>query len=166
VNTKTKFSQTQGRFDARIKFAGGKGLHDDFWLYPEKNYYPGHAEIDIAEPYGSLPDQMNAAIHMTASDGVNHPYIKSCPLKGWAQGFHTYSLEWTTTSINFSYDGVLCYSFTSWKPMSGYTAPSPFDQNFFVILQNTVDDGSYSPAPDSTTAFPATMQVDWVHVWK
>lgn len=166
VHTKGNFSQTGGRFEARIKFAGGVGLHDDFWLYPVANEYPGQAEIDVAEPYGALPNIMNGATHVTGPDGTDVGGVGRCTMYNWAGSFHTYAVEWTSSSITFSYDGKTCYTYSNWTPMTGFTAPAPFDQDFFMILQNMVDSGLGAPAPLATTRFPATMRVDYVRVWK
>jgi beta-glucanase (GH16 family) len=166
VHTKGKFSQTTGRFAARIKFAGGVGLHNDFWLYPTQSTYPGRAEIDIAEPWGWLPNTMVGATHVTGPAGTDVGASTGCLITNWASAFHTYVVEWTTTSIKFIYDNKTCFTYSDWTPMDGYSAPAPFDQDFFMILQVLVDSGIGSPAPQATTAFPATMKVDWVHVWK
>jgi beta-glucanase (GH16 family) len=87
-------------------------------------------------------------------------------MTNWAGAFRTYAVDWTATSITFSYDDQTCYTFSNWTPMTGYTAPAPFNQDFFMILQVLADNGVSAPAPDATTALPATMQVDWVRVWK
>jgi len=165
VYTKDKFSQTYGRFEARIKFAGGTGIHDDFWLYPQNDSYPGQAEIDIAEPFGAYPDNMNGFTHVTGPTGTDDGGWGYCTIKDWASGYHTYQVDWTPTSISFIYDGQTCYTYANWTPMTGYSAPAPFNQNFFMILQALADDGTAAVAPTATTVLPATMQVDWVRVW-
>lgn len=168
VHTKNKFSQTGGRFEARIKFGGGTGLHDAFWLWPEhdKQLYPGHAEIDIAEPYGALPNTMFSAVHLNRTGPGDDGTVDSCHLTGWAGGFHTYGVEWTTTAISFFYDHHRCFTFSHWTALPGWPDSAPFGQPFFLILQTLVDNGSYAPAPSSTSVFPAVTQVDYVRAWK
>ena len=160
VHTSGHFSQTYGRWEARIKFAGTDGLHDDFWLYPTGSLYPGQAEIDIAEPYGGWANAMWSATHMTGPTGTDDGGVGWCTLNNWASGFHTYTLVWTATAISFSYDGTQCYSYTNWTPMTGFAAPAPFNQPFFTILQTTLD------GTDASTVLPATTEVDYVRVWK
>lgn len=169
VHSKDKFSQTGGRFEARIKFAGGTGLHDAFWLWPQydKQLYPGHAEIDIAEPYGALPDTMFGAVHLNGTGKDDDGTVRSCSLPNWPGGFHTYAIEWTAgKDITFYFDKAKCFTFSGWTALPGYPDSAPFDQPFFMILQTLADNGSFSPAPDATTVFPAVTQVDWVRVWK
>jgi beta-glucanase (GH16 family) len=166
VHTLGHFSQTYGRFEARIKFGGGNGVHDDFWLYPTSNNYPGQAEIDVAEPFGSMPNTMSAVTHVTGADGKDDGAWAPCTLNSWASGFHTYTLVWTPTAITFSYDGVQCMNFTNWSTVAGYADPAPFNQPFFMILQTLVDGGDGLAAPDTTTTFPAVTQVDYVRAWK
>ena len=166
VHTKGNFDQTYGRFEARIKFAGGTGLHHDFWLYPTNNTYPGQAEIDIAEPYGAWPDTMNAVTHVTGAAGQDAGTWGPCTVTNWAGGFHTYAAEWTSSGVRFFYDGQLCMSFTTWSTLAGYVPPAPFNQPFFMILQSLADDGGFAPAPTASTVLPAVTQVDYVRAWK
>jgi beta-glucanase (GH16 family) len=163
VHTKGHFSQAQGRWAARIKFAGGTGVHNDFWLYPDGNAAPGTGEIDVAEAWGSWPNLMNGATHVANTTGADVGGWGPCTVTGWSNSFHTYEVDWTATTVSFVYDGSPCYSYAI--PTSGLTDPAAFAQKYFAILQVLVDDGTSTPAPDSSTAFPATMQVDWVHVW-
>lgn len=166
VHTKDHFNQTYGRFEARIKFAGGTGVHDDFWLYPTANTYPGQAEIDVAEPYGAWPNTMSAVTHVTGADGQDNGSWSPCTLANWSNGFHTYTLQWAPGSISISYDGVPCMTFANWSRIAGTAPTAPFDQPFFLILQTLADDGIYATAPTATTVFPAVTQVDYVRAWK
>ncbi|TAM90787.1 MAG: glycoside hydrolase family 16 protein, partial [Jatrophihabitans sp.] len=169
IHTKGTFSQTGGLFEARIKFGGGVGLHDDFWLWPENDYanYPGHAEIDIAEPYGAIPNSVPGATHVTNAAGADGGTVNWCSVPDWSGSFHTYGVSWSGGgTITFSVDGTTCFSFTNQSALAGYPPTAPFDQPFFMILQTLVDDGAFSPAPNASTVFPAVTQVDWVRVWK
>ena len=42
--------------------------------------------------------------------------------------------------------------------------PAPFDRNFFFILNLAVG-GNWPGAPDASTVFPVTMEVDYVRVY-
>ncbi|HEU5008112.1 MAG TPA: glycoside hydrolase family 16 protein, partial [Jatrophihabitantaceae bacterium] len=170
LHTQHKFSQDGGLFEARIKFAGGTGLHDAFWLMPEygTQLYPGHAEIDAAEAYGALPNTVFGNTHLNgANNSSDVGAVNACTVASWASGFHTYAIEWTAgKQITFLFDGIKCATFANWTALPGYANSAPFDQPFFMILQSMVDDGSYSPAPNASTVFPAVTQVDYVRVWK
>jgi len=43
--------------------------------------------------------------------------------------------------------------------------PAPFDQPFFIALTQALGQGANAFDP-SSTPLPATMEIDWVHVWK
>jgi beta-glucanase (GH16 family) len=170
LHTQNKFSQDGGLFEARIKFAGGTGLHNAFWLMPQNGtqIYPGHAEIDAAETYGALPNTVFGNTHLNgASTPSDVGSVNGCTVANWAAGFHTYAIEWTAgKQISFYFDGLKCSTFANWTALPGYANSTPFDQPFFMILQSMVDDGSFSPAPKASTVFPAVTQVDYVRVWK
>lgn len=170
LHTQHKFSQDGGLFEARIKFAGGTGLHNAFWLMPENGtqVYPGHAEIDAAETYGALPNTVFGSTHLNgANTSSDVGTVNGCTVANWASGFHTYAIEWTAgKQITFVFDGVKCATFANWTALPGYANSTPFDQPFFMILQSMVDNGSFSPAPNASTVFPAVTQVDYVRVWK
>jgi len=166
VYTQGLFSQTYGMFSARIKFAGGTGMHNAFWMWPNANNYPGHAEIDVAETWGALPNTVYGSTHITGLDNAYISNTNPCTVTNWAKGYHTYTVQWSDTALTFIYDGTVCQTVTNWKPLLGFAPSAPFNQPFYLILQSLVDNGTYSPAPDASTEFPATTKVDWVRAWK
>ena len=60
--------------------------------------------------------------------------------------FHTYAVEWTTTSIKIIYDGRTCLPFS-------------------IALTQALGVGTNEFDPGSTP-LPATTQLDYVRVWK
>jgi len=79
-----------------------------------------------------------------------------------ADGFHTYGVEWEPGAIRWYVDGRLTYtrdtSTTSWLDAA-------FDKPFFYRLNLAVG-GDWPGSPDSSTAFPADYQVDWVRTYQ
>jgi beta-glucanase (GH16 family) len=168
VSTYGKFSQTGGRFEARMRVTGAKvtGLHEAFWLWPNdpKKYgaWPASGEIDIAEIYHQYPDRAIPYVHYNnAWDGnVTNNY---CMIDDISQ-FHTYVAEWTTYWIKIIYDGQVCLQdwWSPWWPQSGR---QPFDAPFIVALTQGLGQGTnaYNAV---TTPLPATTEVDYVRVYK
>jgi beta-glucanase (GH16 family) len=158
-----KFSQTYGRFEARMKFPNfkGAGLHGGFWMNPQKPVYgvwPASGEIDVAEWFSVWADRMYPSLHYSGRTNADTAWDCS---SGTLGQFHQYAVEWKPTVMNFFYDGKLCFS-RSWDPV-GLTAPQPFDQPFYNVL--TWGAGTSFDAPDANTVFPSTLTVDYVKTW-
>jgi beta-glucanase (GH16 family) len=164
ISTWGKFSQTYGRFEARVKFPSyrGAGLHSGFWLNPQDSAYgawPNSGEVNIAEFFSVWADRAFPTLHYPGST-VNDTGI-DCMI-GSLDVFHTYAVEWSSTKMTFSLDGKACFT-RSWVPSSPLVAPQPFDKRFYVSL--TAIAGGGANAPTSATPFPATTAVDYVKVW-
>jgi beta-glucanase (GH16 family) len=82
------------------------------------------------------------------------------PLAG---GFHTYGLVWSPNLITWTLDGV---PFATATPATlAPTSQWVFNGHpFHIILDEAV--GGWPGNPTPATVFPATMQVDWVHVYQ
>ena len=77
-------------------------------------------------------------------------------------GFHTYAIQWTSSSIAFYVDDVL---YETQTPQTATGRTWEFNQPFFIIL-NVAVGGAFPGSPDSTTTFPQTMKVDWVRAYQ
>ena len=164
VSTYGKFAQAYGRFEARMKFPAyaARGLHGGFWMNPQTRSYgawPASGEIDVAEWYSSVANRMYPSLHYTGSTTADTAY--TCSI-GRADTFHTYAVVWGTTSMQFLYDGQLCFK-RSWSP-TDVEAPKPFDKPFTASLIAAL--GAGSNAPDAKTPKASVTVVDYVKVWR
>lgn len=165
VTTYHRFAQAFGRYEIRARFPDAKvrGLHSAIWMWPQSQKYDDDsAEIDIAEFRTSYPDRVTPYVHYEM-DRADTSVTNNFCMVDRPEDFHTYVLEWTTSTITVLYDGAVCMT-TSWHPAAPLTRPAPFDQPFALILNqglgirtNTVD-----PA---VTPLPSSMYVDYVRVW-
>lgn len=166
IHSRSKFTQAFGRFEARIKFPGSSeaGLHGAWWMWPQKSVYGALAgELDVAEWRSALAGRVAPAVQY--EDGGLDPEQTywHCYISDVTQ-WHTYAMEWTTDgTVRFIYDGQLCWQ-KKVVSASGLVSPAPFDENFFMILNQGIGAG-HNP-PSASTVFPATMSVDYVKVWK
>ena len=167
VATRSRFVQTYGRFEARIKMpaeAGIAGSHSAFWLYPQDQAYgrwPASGEVDIAEWFSGLSTHVFPSVHYAGEDtALSSGY--QCAMPTASTSFHTYAVEWTPRVMRFYYDGQLCYSH-AWTP-TGLNAPQPFDKPFYIVLTQVWGLGWNTRAaamPDTST-----LVVDWVKAWQ
>jgi beta-glucanase (GH16 family) len=165
VTTYNKFAQAYGRYEIRARFPDAKvqGLHSAIWMWPQSmKYGDASGEIDIAEFRTSLPDRVTPYVHYkmdSADTSVTNNY---CMLTR-PEDFHSYVLEWTTSTITVSYDGTPCMT-TSWHPAAPLVKPAPFDQPFAMILNQGLGINGNTVDP-SVTPLPSSMYVDYVRAW-
>jgi beta-glucanase (GH16 family) len=166
VHTKSSFAQTYGRFEARIRFPGGLGIHSAWWMWPRDMVYGQMSgEIDIAEHYGSYPDIVSPFVHVKNLLGGEQGRGEYCEVADPEGEFHTYAVEWLPLGgMRFVYDGKTCMTFDNWNAGIPLTYPQPFDQPFFLVLTQALM-GWGENALTPTTQFPVTMQVDYVRAW-
>jgi beta-glucanase (GH16 family) len=163
VTTQGRFAQAYGRFSIRAELPAEPGLQPALWLYPEQLRYgrwPASGEIDIAELFGNTA-QTWPHLHYLAAGGYRAHPGRPCDVT--PDRFHTYTVDWTPAGFTFRYDGAVCLAVPRWTPAPPMSAPQPFDQPFFVLLELAT--GSGVNGPGAGTIVPQTMRVDWVRVW-
>lgn len=170
INTRDRFAFRYGRVEARMRLPGGQGLWPAFWLLPQDDVYGGWAasgEIDIMEAVnlgGAGGNNVHGTIHFGGAWPDNQFTGSSYLVSTDATAeFHTYALEWDPNELRWYVDDVLFAMQNAWSTTGG-PYPAPFDQPFYLLL-NVAVGGNFPGAPDSTTAFPATLEVDWVRVY-
>ena len=166
IVTQNKFSQTFGRFEARVRVPLAEGFWPAFWLMPESSVYggwPRSGEIDIVEWRGRIPNEASSAIHFQASHGHQYQYRNyTLPQGQTIDQFHVYAVEWSLGKLEFSVDNHVYHT----RHNTWHNAPQPFDQDFFIILNFAIGghfDGHKLPPP---SAFPAFMEVDYVRAYQ
>ena len=170
INTRDRFAFRYGRIEARIRLPAGQGLWPAFWLMPQDDVYGSWAasgEIDIMEAVnlgGSGGNDVHGTIHYGGQWPDNVSTGSHYTVAGDATTeFHVYALEWDATELRWYVDDVLYAMENAWyTPTAGF--PAPFDQHFYIIL-NVAVGGNFPGAPNASTTFPVTMEVDYVRVY-
>ena len=158
VRMQSHFGQAYGLFEARIKLPAGSGLWPAFWLQGD-NYdqvgLPKAGELDIAEEPNRPPlNELHGFSH--APQGI-HKFTADLP-QPLSAGYHVYAIEWTRSRITWLVDGKAYGHLDSYP---GW----PFNHPFNIILNLAVG-GNWPGSPTSSTHFPASMDVDWVRVYR
>lgn len=166
--TKNKFSQTYGRFEARIKVPYGQGIWPAFWMLGDNINtagWPNCGEIDIMENIGKEPSIVHGTLHGPGYSGgsaVSASYTLPSGQK-LSDDFHTFAVEWEPNVVRHYFDGLLYKTRTPADLPPGTSWV--FDHPFFIIL-NVAVGGGWPGNPDATTVFPQQMQVDYVRVYQ
>ncbi|MBB3127052.1 beta-glucanase (GH16 family) [Paenibacillus rhizosphaerae] len=155
LQSSTRFKQTYGYYEARIKTfnSSAKGYITDFWLAPFANKWP--PELDVMETAGSdSATKAHFFEHYSDSNGA-HQYQgieKALDPSQW----HTYGVQWEPGKLTWFVDGT--------QVGSSITTGVP-SEDMFLILSTEVGNDGYWGNPDAGT-WPQYMEVDYVKVWK
>jgi beta-glucanase (GH16 family) len=159
------FTQTYGRFEARIKIPRGQGMWPAFWMLGADigtNPWPNNGEIDIMENVGFEPSTVHGTLHGPGYSGANGVGGQTSLPGGQAlaDAFHTYTVDWAPDSVTWYLDGVQ-YSRKTPADLGGDRWV--FDHPFFMIM-NVAVGGTWPGSPDGSTVFPQRMLIDYVRV--
>ncbi|WP_329274312.1 family 16 glycosylhydrolase [Streptomyces sp. NBC_00691] len=163
LNTAKTFTQTYGRFEARIKIPRGQGIWPAFWMLGNDLGtvgWPHSGEIDIMENIGREPQTVHGTVHgpgYSGAGGLGASY--SLPGgRAFADDFHVFAVDWSPNSITWSVDGT---PYKTLAPAGTNGDKWVFDHPFFLLL-NVAVGGDWPGSPDASSAFPQTMVVDYV----
>lgn len=127
-------------FEARVRFAGdGNDLFNWPAWWTNGQNHPEDCEFDIAEVLSDHRPSWH--IHHSGGTEDGRPSDNG-------NGWHTYGLRWTENGQTFYYDGANVGS-------ASVTCDAPH----YMILANQINQ-------DYGVHVPATMDVDWVRVWR
>lgn len=157
---------TYGLFEARVKLPCARGTWPAVWMLPvDLQDWPGDGEIDILEHVGHRPGVVHGTVHTTAYNHVAGTQRGGEVAVPDACGaFHRYQARWTPDEVVFLVDDLPYYRFEN--DHAGDRARWPFDRPFQLILNIAVG-GDWGGAEGiDEAAFPQTMEVDWVRVWR
>jgi beta-glucanase (GH16 family) len=166
IHTHNKRHWTYGRIDVRAKLPIGRGTWPAIWMLPTEEHYggwPGSGEIDIMEHFGEGPTTVFGTVHTKAFNWRNTPpngHGSSIVVSTAETEFHIYTVEWSPDRIDFYVDNDKFHTFPN---QSGNWEQWPFDRPFYLLLNVTV--GGTEAGIDNE-AFPATMEIDYVRLYK
>jgi beta-glucanase (GH16 family) len=165
--TKGKGDWLYGRFEVRAKLPKGRGTWPAIWMLSSDNQYgtwPASGEIDIMEHVGYDPEKVHCSVHTSAYNhtiGTQRTASKMVP--GATDEFHVYRVDWTPYAVRGFIDGVKYFDFINEN--KNYTF-WPFNKKFHLIMNIAVG-GNWGGAQGiDNTVFPASMEVDYVKVFK
>ena len=176
VDTKSKFSQRLGRFEANCSLPSNaaSGIWPAFWLLPddESQCWPTGGEIDVFEMVGNaLVDEIFGSYHWgVACDEDKAPipgagYHPPGSVREWQARWHVYGVEWREDRLDYFVDGVRYFTRTN-KSVALPTA------KMFVIFNQAISPTLFPPPANSTPGAPdaydgdgATLRVAWVRAY-
>jgi len=168
IDSQSKFSFTFGTIEVRALVPPTVGHLGAIWLQAVNGLTPGGAvdgtardgaEVDIIESF-SPADEYGITIHWDGY-GADHQQsneVVNAPGLHQKNRFHVYTTEWTSTRLDFFYDGTLVRSITDPDLIS--QVPE------FPILSNEVIGYAKGDIHDATFGPESSMYVDYVRIWQ
>jgi beta-glucanase (GH16 family) len=179
ISTAGKANFLYGQLEARIKVPSGPFNWPAFWMLGQNFFtgtnWPNCGEVDIMEGLANnTVDQ--ATLHANYPGGGDWNggggiTMGVSPVSSLSGGYHTFGLLWSPNQIQFTLDGNV-YGSDTYNASAGTvtqrigTSTStftiggqvwPFNQPFFLILQDAIPGGT--SAPDGSSG---TMSVSWI----
>ncbi|MCF0188616.1 MAG: glycoside hydrolase family 16 protein [Bacteroidaceae bacterium] len=172
---------TYGRVEARCKVYPHTGNFPAFWMMPvsqKPNYsgegtwggWPHSGEIDIMEQI----DNENKAYHTIHSHwangagegGMGQTYQKTASeYVDMNRKWHIYAVEWDAEQLRWYVDGRHVHTYDRIAAKDNDSDRQwPFDRPFYVIINQSVGNGSWAKSPDF--GFTYRMDVDYVRVYQ
>ena len=157
VDTQGKYTFTRGYVEIRARLPKGQGMWPALWM-DEASGNPA-AEFDIMEMLGNAPTTIYETNHLWPSGGGAGTQVHQCTFKGpdFSAGFHVFGFQIQATQVTWYVDGApTC------------TTNQGVNANPVYLMLNTAvgGAGSWPGAPDQTTVFPNTMDIDYVRVYQ
>jgi beta-glucanase (GH16 family) len=190
IITQGHFAQAYGYFEMKVRFPDGNGLWPAFWLLPSDGSWP--PEVGVAEyvyaPWGKHTDansgyishgffwpvgatkwrpsdasahSSNTEVYLT--DNYKNPAADPHVFGDWGTAFHTYGVAWYPGMMAFYVDGTpnLC-----WIESAETKGSVPAKPMFIVANLAVGAPGGWAGTVDSTTQFPANMDIAYVRAYQ
>ena len=150
------YSQRYGVFAMYAKLPKGKGVWPAFWLLPVDKSWP--PELDVMEVIGTQPTVLYTTLH------TNIPKQQTSLGKGTdthldlSAAYHEYAVDWGPNQIRWYFDRKLVFT---------QTTPTDLRKPCYILANVAVGGPkNWGGAPDTSTTFPATMQVAYIKAWQ
>ena len=168
IETRDLFSFKHGKVEVRAKVDAHIGTFPAIWMMPQSPQagWPACGEIDIFETI----DTQSVTYHTVHSRwtytlGHTREPRSSFSAQYPLDRYHIYGFEWEEGAMRWYVDGTLVGSYSrSTDPEALAQGQWPFEQTFYLILNQSVGNGSWAAPADTTHTY--RMDVDWVRVYQ
>lgn len=158
-----------GRVEVSAKIPDGRGTWSAIWMMPGGwTFYDGNwpdvGEIDIMEHVGHETGVIHASAHSRDyqwQKGTQKTAVVNFPTV--SEEFHTYALEWHQDVMHMFVNDSLYFTYEN----EGLGVDKwPYDKPFYLIMNIAVGGAWGAVNGIDSTAFPQTMEIDWVRIYQ
>ena len=166
IESSGKVNFTYGRVEGRLKTTPHTGNFPAFWMMPQDNSkgWPNAGEIDIWEQIDS-EDKAYHTIHTNVSYNLKKGATNSGNVSCTAGEYHVIALQWEPELLTWYVDGKKAFSYAKSTDETLLSEGQwPFDKPFYLILNQSVGNGSWAAQCDP--AFQYETLFDYVRVYQ
>ncbi len=168
IKSMGKFAFKYGKVECRLKTNPYSGNFPALWMMPadQSDGWPDCGEIDIWEAINTESLSYHT-IHSNWTFDLGNKWnpTSSFTYSASQYDYHTYGFEWDETSLKWYVDGAHIGTYTKSTDQSTLDQGQwPFDKEFYLILNQSVGDGSWAAYPDVNHTFET--QFDWIRVYQ
>lgn len=168
METRDRFSFTYGKVEIRLRTNLYQGNFPAAWMMPQPpaDGWPKGGEIDIFESI----DDKEVAYHTVHSHWTYDLGHRSDPVSSFSEkmtvsSWHVYALEWTEDALTWLVDGKVVGTYRKSTDRNALKQGQwPFDHPFYIILNQSVGNGSW--AKDADTKHTYNTFFDYVRVYQ
>lgn len=168
VYSKDKFEFQYGKVEVRMRTNQLKGNFPAAWMGKTHKQDPKtYGEIDIVEVFGDERSS-NHCIHSqytvsTLQHGLKNTFRNPIDVSKW----HVYGIEWTPTYVLWKVDGKTVGYFEKAKDEESLMKHQwTFDYPFFLLLNQSVGDGSFERLQYPNVKRVYETRFDWIRVYQ
>jgi hypothetical protein len=167
ISTVGAFSFQYGMVDFRAKMPAGQGLWSGLWLASPPNTSPG-TELDVQEMLLGNTHNVFGSLHNWGPTPYWVEQQYAAEPNDMSAGFNDFQVIWQPGMVTWAVNGVAYAQYTEQEAAAaGRAWPYDAGNGVYLIADLVVGAASdWGGAPDSTTVFPATMQIQSVKVWE
>jgi beta-glucanase (GH16 family) len=147
------FAFRYGFVQMRARVPAGQGYWPAFWLLPANEAYP--PEIDVCEILGQTPWEDHLNYHWANGDPEGADLGSTWDGPNFSAGWHVFGLDWEAGTLTWYVDGLPRFQ------VRRHVTSTPM-----YLIANLAVGGDWPGAPDATTPFPASFQIDDIRVWQ
>jgi beta-glucanase (GH16 family) len=157
------FAFEYGRVEVVAKIPSARGTWPAIWMLGDDHEligWPKCGEIDIMEHVLQTPGTIYGTVHQGDANGKQVSRGGKTTVPDYATAFHTYSLEWSPTELDFFVDESKYFSYQRVA-----TDPWSFDRPMYLLI-NLAIGGSWGGVPGiDAAAFPQRYEVKSVKIF-
>ena len=167
ITTKNKVDFQKGYLEVVAKLPNAVGTWPAIWMLPTLDRslnWPLDGEIDIMENVGYDSCKILGTIHTKAyNHTINTQKSDSVVISTAHQDFHTYSLNWTDSILEWYVDSNLYNSII--RKSTDREEQWPFDKPFHLIINQAVGGDWGGRMGVDTSSFPENLIIDRVKLY-
>ncbi|WP_443749812.1 chitobiase/beta-hexosaminidase C-terminal domain-containing protein [Asticcacaulis solisilvae] len=173
MKSQGKFSFQYGRLEFRARVPEAQGLWPAVWTLGNSIAtvnWPASGEQDILERVNGpqTPDVNIGSVHGTGFTGTNLGTTYHFASGTTAADWHIYGMIWKPGSVAYYIDNpatpYVTYKTSDIAGFAGSVWPFDNGQSNFLLINMAIG-GDWPGAPDGTTPFPSTMDVDYIRLY-